>query len=123
MQLHGKNFIGAKLLDGGVAFHGMNPAKGEQLEPAYYEATEQQIDTAMRLAERDFETYRRTSPEKVASFLDRIGEQISGLGDELIQKAHEETALPEQRLVGERARTVNQLKMFAALILEGAWVE
>ena len=34
-----------------------------------------------------------------------------------------ETALPiAERLIGERGRTVNQLKLFAALIREGSWV-
>ena len=37
--------------------------------------------------------------------------------------AHAETALPTQRLAGERARTANQLRMFAALVREGSWVD
>jgi alpha-ketoglutaric semialdehyde dehydrogenase len=123
MRLHGKNFIGAKLLAGGSVFHGMSPATGKALEPAFHAATEEEIDQAMRLAEADFQKYRQCSPEMVAAFLERIGEEILGLGDELIQKAREETALPEPRLVGERARTINQLKMFADLIREGSWVE
>ncbi|HTA95524.1 MAG TPA: aldehyde dehydrogenase (NADP(+)), partial [Verrucomicrobiae bacterium] len=41
----------------------------------------------------------------------------------LIKRANLETALPEQRLIGERARTVNQLKMFAEIVREGSWTE
>ena len=35
----------------------------------------------------------------------------------------EETNLPEPRLVGERGRTCNQLRQFAAMVKEGSWVE
>src|SRR3974390_3059802 len=45
------------------------------------------------------------------------------LGDDLIQRGHLETGLPEARLTGERARTVNQLKLFAQLVREGSWVD
>jgi 2,5-dioxopentanoate dehydrogenase len=34
-----------------------------------------------------------------------------------------ETALPKDRLTGERGRTVNQLKLFAEVVREGSWVE
>src|SRR4030095_9973777 len=33
-----------------------------------------------------------------------------------------ETGLPEARLIGERGRTVNQLKLFAAWLRDGCWV-
>ncbi|HLZ52904.1 MAG TPA: aldehyde dehydrogenase (NADP(+)), partial [Verrucomicrobiae bacterium] len=38
-------------------------------------------------------------------------------------RAHLETGLPETRLTGERARTVNQLKLFAQVVREGSWVD
>ena len=123
MQLHGKNFVGDKLAGGGPVFHGMDPAKNEKLQPPFFEATAQQIDEAMRLAERAFEVYRKSSPQRIAAFLEQIADEISELGDELILKASEETALPGPRLIGERARTVNQLKMFASLVREGSWVD
>ena len=44
------------------------------------------------------------------------------LGDALIHKCVEETGLTEARIIGERSRTVNQLKLFADLIREGSWV-
>ena len=45
------------------------------------------------------------------------------LDDDLIERCHEETGLPKARLIGERGRTVNQLKLFAELLKEGSWVE
>ena len=45
------------------------------------------------------------------------------LGDTLIERCMQETALPEGRLKGERGRTVNQLKLFAKVVREGSWVD
>lgn len=67
--------------------------------------------------------FRRVAPEQKAAFLEAIGTEIVALGDELIATANRETHLPEARLLGERARTVGQLAMFAGLVRDGAWVE
>src|SRR5690606_17428680 len=45
-----------------------------------------------------------------------------GLGDALIERAMAETGLPRARLEGERGRTVNQLRMFAADARQGGWI-
>ncbi len=67
--------------------------------------------------------YRSPGPEVLSTFLERIGEEIIAVGEKLISICAEETALSVDRLVGERARTVNQLKMFANLVREGSWVD
>ncbi len=67
--------------------------------------------------------YRPAEPEVLATFLERIGDGIIAIGDRLISTCAEETALSADRLVGERARTVNQLRMFAGLVREGSWVD
>ncbi|MCP4149058.1 MAG: aldehyde dehydrogenase (NADP(+)) [bacterium] len=123
-MLTGKQIIvGQYTKEGGSAFKAVNPAKGETLEPAYYEATASEIDQAFQAAEGDFGHYRRKTSEQRAAFLDTIGEEIMALGDELIRRCMEETGLPEVRLKGERGRTVNQLKLFAGVIREGSWVD
>jgi alpha-ketoglutaric semialdehyde dehydrogenase len=124
MELHGKNIIGAKLTAvGSATLNGVNATTGEKLEPAFHEAVETEINEAMTTAEMAFEEYRSLPAEKIAAFLDKIAEYIPGAGDQLIKRASAETALPEQRLIGERARTVGQLKMFAEVVREGSWVE
>jgi 2,5-dioxopentanoate dehydrogenase len=75
-----------------------------------------------KIAERAA-AYRTPGPEVLAGFLERIGEMIVAAGEKLIITCAEETALSIDRLVGERARTVNQLKMFADRIREGSWVD
>jgi 2,5-dioxopentanoate dehydrogenase len=68
-------------------------------------------------------SYRSPGPEVLAGFLERIGEMIVAVGEKLILTCADETALSVDRLTGERARTVNQLKMFADRIREGSWVD
>jgi hypothetical protein len=63
--------------------------------------------------------YRRVAGTQKAVFLEAIAKQIEALGSELIKKAMEETNLPEARLIGERGRTCNQLRQFAALVKKG----
>src|SRR6185295_3318349 len=82
-----------------------------------------EIDQVMRRAQDAFLEYRRISGAKKAAFLEAIASEIEALGPALIGKAMEETNLPEARLIGERGRTCNQLRQFAALIREGSWVE
>lgn len=125
MELHGKNLIGGKAVasPNTKTFSGVVAATGEKLSPVFHEATPAEADEALSLAAKAFEEYRRQPAEKIAGFLDRIGEEILKLGDELIQRAAAETGLPEARLNGERARTVNQFKMFAELLREGSWLE
>ena len=70
-----------------------------------------------------FKKYRKVSGKNKAIFLRAIAEEIEGLGMDLIRTAMQETNLPEGRLLGERGRTMGQLKMFADLLDEGSWVE
>lgn len=122
--MHGKSLVGNSIIgEGSSRFSAFNPATGEKLEPEFTESTGEEITRAVKLAEAAFEQLRTESIEKRASFLDRIGEEILALGDDLLKRANAETGLPLERLTGERGRTVNQLRLFAALIREGSWVE
>ena len=74
-------------------------------------------------AEAAAELLAGTTGEARAVFLERIAEEIMALGDALIERAGQETALPAARLTGERARTVNQMKLFATMARDGAWMD
>ena len=88
MQLHGKQFIGSKTsADGGETFRGFDPSAGRDLDPVYHEATADEVDRAMRLAETAFEGYRRKTPQERARFLVAIGEEIDAIGDALVERA------------------------------------
>ena len=124
MQLHGKNILGNSLSSAGTStFQAVNPATSEKLATVFMEATEAEINQAVDLAEKAFHPYRACSKDERAAFLDRIADELLALGDDLLQCANAESGLPLDRLTGERGRTMSQLKMFAALIREGSWVE
>lgn len=79
------------------------------------------IGRAVANAEAAFESYAALPPASVAGFLEKIAEEIGALGDALIECASAETSLTADRLIGERARTVNQLRMFAEVVRQGTW--
>jgi len=121
MELHGENLIGfATSSEGSALVRGVSPTNGETLEPGFHEATEGEVDRAARSAARAFSAF---SASLRSDFLRRIAANIHALGDELIERASDETGLPTVRLQGERGRTVAQIEMFAALIDEGSWVD
>src|SRR4051812_4819393 len=110
MQLSGLNLVAGKWMGAGQkTFSNSNPATGEKLATVFHEASDEEVERAAREAAAAFDVYQQNSPEQRADFLKRIAEEINNLGDELIQRAKAETALPEVRLIGERARTMGQM--------------
>jgi len=122
-MITGENLIGneySKLSS--TTFRGTDPATGQALSTVFYEASPAEINAAVDKAQAAFWTYRKLSDARRALFLEAIATEILALGDLLIQTAMSESALPEARLIGERGRTIGQLKLFAALLREGSWV-
>ncbi len=100
-----------------------SPVTKNYLPGEYPVATISEINSIGTAAEKAFPVYGRKTAEQRAAFLEAIGDEIMALGDELIQLTMLESGLPEARLIGERARTVGQLKLFAEVLREGSWVE
>ncbi|HMP81471.1 MAG TPA: aldehyde dehydrogenase (NADP(+)), partial [Verrucomicrobiota bacterium] len=124
MNLHGKSFIGDQLSSGtGDSVRATSPLDSATLEPAFHSAGEKDVTAAMELAEAAFASFRQTTGEQRAAFLERIADEILALGDDLIKRGNLETGLPEARLTGERARTMGQLKLFAQIAREASWVD
>lgn len=106
-----------------ATFTAINPKTGTPLSGMFHEATEQDVHQAVQLAEKAFPIYKQKTPTEIAAFLEQIPAEILALGDDLINRAMQETALPQGRLQGERGRTMNQLKLFASVVREGSWVD
>jgi NADP-dependent aldehyde dehydrogenase len=83
----------------------------------------QDLNSIMVQSAEAFKKYRKFSGKQKAIFLRAIAEEIEALGIDLIHTAMQESNLPEGRLIGERGRTIFQLKMFADFLDEGSWVE
>ena len=115
------NPVGAATNSNTGAFHGINPATGAELEPAYHYASLEDLDRAANLAEDACVIFSALSGRDRAAFLRSIATGIESSGPEIVERAQSETALPEARLKGELARTVNQLRLFAQVVEEGSW--
>jgi NADP-dependent aldehyde dehydrogenase len=105
----------------GAAFAGFNPETGTRIDPDYYGASAEDVDLAANLAEEAFAIYAKLPGAEKGRFLRHIAMGIESIAPELVERAHQETALPEKRLQGEMARTVNQLRLFAQVVEEGSW--
>ncbi|GAA4832680.1 aldehyde dehydrogenase (NADP(+)) [Algivirga pacifica] len=122
--MHGKNIIGGTLsAQGTTTCQSINPATGTTLPTRFFAATTEEVEQTMSLAANAFITYKQTSQDQRADFLEAIAEELLVLGDELVQQAAQESGLPQGRIEGERGRTVNQLRLFATLLREGSWCE
>lgn len=118
-QIIGFNNIAA----GSETFSSFNPAKQSNNEYQFYKATPDEVNYAVEKAAAAFQVYRKKSGAEKAFFLEVIAEELLNTGDDLIIVCSNETGLPSARIEGERLRTANQLRMFAALLKEGAWVD
>ncbi|MES3020274.1 MAG: aldehyde dehydrogenase (NADP(+)) [Pseudomonadota bacterium] len=124
MEISGQVLIGGVATPGkGKTFFATNPANGEQLAPAFEMADAAQVDAACRLAQAAFDPFRAMGDVRRADFLERIGVEIMAIGDTLVERVMAETGLPQARVVGERGRTIGQLKLFADLLREGSWTD
>lgn len=124
MALSGQNLIGQQAVTGqNGQIWGINAVTGDKLEPAYGGATLDDLDRACSLANRAFDEYRETSAEVRARFLEGIAQNILDIGDELVERCMTETGLPRARIEGERGRTMGQLRLFAAVVRSGDYLD
>ena len=123
-MITGKNYIGNLLSStGNKTFKTFNPQTNLENEIVYSEASNIEIEQAAELAAEAFKVFQKVSGTKKSEFLNEIAHEIEALGDKLIKTYCSETGLPEGRAMGERGRTVFQLRSFANLVKEGSWVE
>lgn len=121
-MIQGHMLIGyQQVLGQGKSVPAINPATNETLQPGYPGGDAALVDQACALAWDAFREYRHSAPEQRAAFLECIAEHIEALGDQLVERAMAETGLPRARIEGERGRTCNQLRMFAAVVREGTY--
>jgi NADP-dependent aldehyde dehydrogenase len=119
-KLHGKHLIGGTWSDGASRFmsarvHGQGHSVSE--------GDAHSVARAAEAAEEAFWSYAATRAEIRADLLNAMADQIESRGDEITEIAAAETGLPEARLEGERGRTCGQLRLFAAHILEGDYLD
>jgi NADP-dependent aldehyde dehydrogenase len=123
MTIAGNMIIGKELVQGSKkAIYGINPATGENLEPAFLGGGAQEVERACALAEQAFDACRETDLESRAKFLEQIAANLAANGPAIVERAGLESGLPKARLEGELGRTMNQLKLFAEEVRAGRWL-
>lgn len=122
-MIDGALLIGGDTRQAETRFTAVNPATGETLTPDFSSAGADAVAEACALADAAFPAFAATDPETRAAFLERIADNIVGLGDDLIVRAMAESGLPRMRLEGERGRTVGQLKLFAGVVRQGDFLD
>ncbi|MGW4757817.1 aldehyde dehydrogenase (NADP(+)) [Streptomyces chartreusis] len=99
----------------------VDPRTGKQREQVAVEATAQEVDTAVRAAH---EARGSLADRTVRSaFLRSAADRLQTAKDHLVEAADAETALGPVRLTGELARTCYQLRAFADIVDEGAFLD
>ncbi|MFE9921311.1 aldehyde dehydrogenase (NADP(+)) [Streptomyces sp. NPDC005774] len=99
----------------------VDPRTGKQREQVAVEATAQEVDAAVRAAH---EARGALADRTVRSaFLRSAAGELEAAKSTLVEAADAETALGPVRLTGELARTCYQLRAFADLVDEGAFLD
>lgn len=123
-MITGKNYIGSQLKgDGNKHYKTFNPELNIENPWEFTEATHEEIEEAVVLADQAFKIYKNCSGQEKAAFLNAIADEILALGDELLEIYCAESGYPRGRAEGERGRTIFQLRSFAEMLNEGSWVE
>ena len=124
MNLQGTSIIGhSRGSATGNTFCATNPATRESLGVDFHAADAAEVDHAASLAGSASIAFGATSGKGKAALLRAIADEIEKLGDVLVERATAETGLPEGRIQMERGRTCGQLRLFAAMVEDGSWVE
>ncbi|MFE9437492.1 aldehyde dehydrogenase (NADP(+)) [Streptomyces sp. NPDC006602] len=99
----------------------VDPRTGKQREQVAVEATAQEVDTTVRAAH----AARGALADRAirAAFLRAAADGLEASKDHLVEAADAETALGPVRLTGELARTCYQLRAFADIVDEGAFLD
>jgi alpha-ketoglutaric semialdehyde dehydrogenase len=122
-KLSGRSIIGFHQGAGtGSEMYATDPTTGQRLQPPFIPATTDEVELAVSLAAEAFDVYRRVSGRDRGALLRKIAEKIEAITGEIVERAMQETALPQARLQGETARTCGQLRLFAQVAEEGSWV-
>lgn len=117
---HGKHLIAGEWVAGSATFLSQ-PASGR---PHVFGAgTAGDVAAAAEAAAQAFATYGWSDRAGRAAFLDAIADEIEARAEAITEIGTAETGLPAARLEGERGRTVGQLRLFAAHIRDGAYLD
>ena len=117
---HGRHLIAGEWVASRETF-GSDPASGPSHE--FSAGSADLVAAACASAEAAFDAYSTTTRAARAQFLEAIAAEIEARAAAITEIGHQETGLPTARLEGERGRTTGQLRLFAAHIRNGDYLD
>ena len=87
----------------------------------FSDASEQEIDQCLLLAEQTFHKFRKLNGLTRGKFLEQIGNEVEKNGNNIVTIAQLETCLGKTRLEMELSRTVSEIHTFAKLARSEEW--
>ncbi|MCF3185163.1 aldehyde dehydrogenase (NADP(+)) [Streptomyces polychromogenes] len=99
----------------------VDPRTGKQRERVAVEATAPDVDRAVRAAHAARGALAAAASR--TAFLRAAADLLDGAATRIVETADAETALGSARLTGELARTTGQLRAFADVVEEGAYLD
>lgn len=117
---HGRHLIAGEWVASPNTFQS-EPAHGPA--HAFGVGTVDLVNRAVEAAEDAFWSYSATTRDVRAAFLDAIADAIEARAEAITEIGTQETGLPVARLQGERGRTTGQLRLFAAHIRKGDYLD
>ncbi|MCP3766162.1 MULTISPECIES: aldehyde dehydrogenase (NADP(+)) [unclassified Streptomyces] len=99
----------------------VDPRTGKQREQVAVEATAQEVDATVRAAHQARDALADRTVR--SAFLRSAADELEAAKSTLVEAADAETALGPVRLTGELARTCYQLRAFADIVDEGAFLD
>ena len=117
---HGHHRIAGKRVDSEERFFSA-PTTGSAF--VFSAGSPELVAEAFAAAQEAFAGFAATSREHRAKLLETIADEIDVRGDQITEIGSAETGLPTGRLQGERGRTIGQLRLFAAHILAGEYLD
>jgi 2,5-dioxopentanoate dehydrogenase len=103
------------------SLNAIDPATGEVLPPVFGLVGRDEVDRAAHAAAEAFPSFRATSDEHRAAFLESIADNLEDLRAVIVRRVAQETAIPQARANGELTRTTGQLRLFASILRDGTW--
>lgn len=117
---HGDHWIAGERV-GAEAKFSSAPASGKGF--SFSVGSPSLVADACAAAHAAFPGFAATSREERAVLLETIAEEIDARGEQITEIGTAETGLPAARLEGERGRTTGQLRLFAAHIRDGDYLD
>ncbi len=94
-----------------------------QPQPTLQDTSEAELNRVVDTADGAAAEFGALRPRERAPMLRAAADALDAAADELVPVAQRESRLPEPRLRGELARTTFQLRLFAGVLEDGAYLE